>query len=147
MKSINLKKVSSTLTRVLFILFVLGVVIGLIDGIRNNNWDVFFGCVVGFGLIGLLGAIYVAIEIVIVRRFTYKKTVDAIFKTPDPVTLKWWRIKSLLTGYGAKSIPGKESRSRFELNGVIITFHRPHSQKEIRSYQVRDIRRFLEIQR
>ena len=147
MKSINLKKVSSTLMRVLFILFVLGVVIGLIDGIRNNNWDVFLGCVVGFGLIGLLGAIYVAIEIVIVRRFTYKKTVDAILRTPDPGTLKWWRIKSLLTGYGAKSIHGKESRRRFELNGVIITFHQPHSQKEARSYQVRDIRRFLEIQR
>ena len=147
MKSINLKKASSTLTRVLIILFVLCLVIGLIDGIRNNNWDVFYGCLVGFGLIGLLGAIYGAIEIIIVRRFTYEKTVDAIFKTPDPVTLKWWRIKSLLTGYGAKSIPGKESRSRFELNGVIITFHRPDSQKEARSYQVKDIRRFVEMQR
>ena len=147
MKSINLKKVSSTLKRVLLILFILCLVIGLIDGIRNNNWDVFYGCLIGFGLIGLLGVIYRAIEIIIVRRFTYEKTVDAILRTPDPGALKWWRIKSLLTGYGAKSIPGKESRSRFELNGVIITFHRPDSQKEARSYQVRDIRRFLEIQR
>ena len=134
--------------RVVFILFGLCLVIGLIDGIRNNNWDVFYGClIIGLGLIGFLGLIYAAIEL-IVRRFTnHGNTLDAIFKTPDPVTLKWWRIKSLLTGYGAKSIPGKESRSRFELNGVIITFHRPHSQKEARSYQVRDIRRFLEIQR
>ena len=147
MKSINLKKVSSTLMRVVFILFGLCLVIGLIDGIRNNNWDVFNGCLIGLGLIGFLGLIYGAIEL-IVRRFTnHENTLDAIFKTPNPVTLKWWRIKSLLTGYGAKSIPGKESRSRFELNGVIVTFHRPHSQKEARSYQVRDIRRFLEIQR
>ena len=134
--------------RVLFILFVLCLVLGLIDGIRNNNWDVFNGCLIGLGLIGfLVGVIYPAIEL-IVRRFTnHENTLDAILKTPDPATLKWWRIKSLLTGYGAKSIPGKESRRRFELNGVIITFHQPHSQKEARSYQVRDIRRFLEIQR
>jgi hypothetical protein len=147
MKSINLKKVSSILMRVLFILFVLCLVIGLIDGIRNNNWDVFYGCLVGFLLIFFLRIIYDVIEL-IVRRFTnHENTLGAIFKTPDPVTLKWWRIKSLLTGYGAKSIHGKESRSRFELNCVIITFHRPDGQKEARSYQVRDIRRFLEIQR
>ena len=147
MKSINLKKVASTLMRVVFIVFGLCLVIGLIDGIRNNNWDVFYGCLIGFGSIGFLGLIYGAIEL-IVRRFTnHENTLDAIFKTPNPVTLKWWQIKSLLTGYGAKSIPGKESRSRFELNGVIVTFHRSHSQKEARSYQVRDIRRFLEIQR
>ena len=63
MKSINLKKVSSTLTRVLIILFVLGLVIGLIDGIRNNNWDVFYGCLVGFGLIGLLGLFTVLLKL------------------------------------------------------------------------------------
>ena len=30
------------------------------------------------------------------------------------------------------------------MNGVTATFHRPHGQKEARSYQVRDVRRFLE---
>jgi len=33
---------------------------------------------------------------------------------------------------------------RFELNDVTATFHRPHNRKEARSYQVRDVRRFLE---
>ena len=45
---------------------------------------------------------------------------------------------------GAKSIEGRGSRVRFELNGVTTTFHRPHNQKEARAYQVRDARRFLE---
>ena len=146
MKSINLKKVLSGLARVLLILIGVCLALGLINGILRNSWDVFFIGLWGLLLILIIGTIYGIVEL-IVRRFTYKKTVDAILRTPDPGTLKWWRIKSLLTGYRAKSIPGKESRSRFELNGVIITFHRPHSQKEARSYQVRDIRRFLEIQR
>ncbi|EKD74151.1 MAG: hypothetical protein ACD_45C00056G0007 [uncultured bacterium] len=30
---------------------------------------------------------------------------------------------------GAKTIEGTGSRVRFELNGVIGTFHRPHPQK------------------
>ncbi|AFT71813.1 putative hicA-like protein [Alloalcanivorax dieselolei B5] len=33
---------------------------------------------------------------------------------------------------------------RFELNGVIGTFHRPHPDKEAKPYQVRDARAFLE---
>jgi len=45
---------------------------------------------------------------------------------------------------GAKVIEGRGSRVRFELNGVIATFHRPHPQKEAKPYQVRDARRFLE---
>lgn len=146
MKSINLKKVLSGLARVLLILIGVCLALGLINGILRNSWDVFFIGLWSLLLILIIGIIYGIVEL-IVRRFTYKKTVDVILRTPDPGTLKWWRIKSLLTGYGAKSIPGKESRRRFELNGVIITFHRPHSQKEARSYQVRDIRRFLEIQR
>ena len=147
MKSINSKKVLSGLARVLLISSGLCLLLGLINGILRNSWDVFSIGVMGVVLFAIVGTIYSIIEL-IVRRFTnHENTLDAIFKTPDPVMLKWWRIKSLLTGYGAKSIPGKESRSRFELNGVIITFHRPDSQKEARSYQVKDIRRFLEIQR
>jgi hypothetical protein len=32
---------------------------------------------------------------------------------------------------------------RFELNGMIATFHRPHPHKEAKPYQVRDAREFL----
>ncbi|MDE0470164.1 MAG: type II toxin-antitoxin system HicA family toxin [Candidatus Poribacteria bacterium] len=74
-------------------------------------------------------------------------TLDAIFRGPDPIILKWWRLESFLITYGAKSIKGKESRVRFELNGTIVTLHRPHSQQEAHPYQVKDARRFLEEQR
>jgi hypothetical protein len=58
--------------------------------------------------------------------------------------LEWRRIESLFINLGAKVIEGTGSRVRFELNGVIATFHRPHPHKEAKPYQVRDAKRFLE---
>nr|WP_263286666.1 MULTISPECIES: type II toxin-antitoxin system HicA family toxin [Pseudomonas] len=45
---------------------------------------------------------------------------------------------------GARTIEGNGSRVRFELNGVVATFHRPHPDKEAKPYQVCDARAFLE---
>jgi hypothetical protein len=75
---------------------------------------------------------------------THQKTLEAIFRKPVPTNLEWRRIESLFMGVGAKTIEGTGSRVRFELNGVIGTFHRPHPQKEAKPYQVRDARSFLE---
>ena len=75
---------------------------------------------------------------------THQKTLKAIFQQPIPATLEWRRIESLFQAVGAKIIEGAGSRVRFELNGVIGTFHRPHPQKEAKPYQVRDARTFLE---
>ena len=44
---------------------------------------------------------------------------------------------------GAQVIEGKGSRVRFELNGVVVTFHRPHPRKEAKPYQIRDAKEFL----
>ncbi len=74
----------------------------------------------------------------------HERTLNAIFRTPVPKTLEWRQIESLLITCGAKSIEGKGSRVRFDLNGVTATFHRPHNRKEARPYQVKDVRRFLE---
>jgi HicA toxin of bacterial toxin-antitoxin, len=73
-----------------------------------------------------------------------KKTLSILFSEPEPVTLAWSSIESLFKAVGAKVIEGRGSRVRFELNGVIATFHRPHPRKEAKPYQVRDARRFLE---
>jgi hypothetical protein len=75
---------------------------------------------------------------------THQKTLMAIFQKPVPVHLEWRRIESLFTAIGAKTIEGAGSRVRFELNGVIATFHSPHPQKEAKPYQIRDARSFLE---
>ncbi|MDR6357606.1 type II toxin-antitoxin system HicA family toxin [Pseudomonas oryzihabitans] len=74
----------------------------------------------------------------------HRSTLDAIFSRPVPATLEWARIESLFVAAGAKTIEGNGSRVRFELNGVIATFHRPHPAKEAKPYQVRDARSFLE---
>jgi hypothetical protein len=75
---------------------------------------------------------------------THQKTLETIFQKPVPASLEWRRIESLLQTLGAKVVEGAGSRVRFELNGVIATFHRPHPKKEAKSYQVRDARAFLE---
>lgn len=73
-----------------------------------------------------------------------RNTLSAIFSKPVPANLEWARIESLFVAAGARTIEGKGSRVRFELNGVIGTFHRPHPDKEAKPYQVRDARAFLE---
>jgi hypothetical protein len=71
-------------------------------------------------------------------------TLSAIFSKPVPNTLEWMRIESLFNALGARTIEGNGSRVRFELAGVVATFHRPHPDKEAKPYQVRDARAFLE---
>ena len=75
---------------------------------------------------------------------THQKTLAAIFKDPIPATLAWARIEALFTALGAQVIEGRGSRVRFELKGVVATFHRPHPAKEAKPYQIRDVRSFLE---
>ena len=74
----------------------------------------------------------------------HQKTLEAIFRTPVPANLEWKQIEALFLAVGAQLIEGRGSRVRFELNGVVATFHRPHPHKEAKPYQVRDARRFLE---
>ena len=74
----------------------------------------------------------------------HQNTLENIFKTPVPASLEWRRIETLFVALGAKTIEGRGSRVRFELNNVIATFHRPHPQKEAKQYQVRDARQFLQ---
>jgi hypothetical protein len=74
----------------------------------------------------------------------HQQTLDKIFQSPVPTSLDWRDIEALFLALGAKTIEGRGSRVRFELSGVIATFHRPHPTKEAKPYQVRDARRFLE---
>lgn len=75
---------------------------------------------------------------------THRKSLEIIFREPVSTSLEWRRIESLFQAVGATVIEGAGSRVRFELNGVIGTFHRPHPRKEAKPYQVRDARLFLE---
>lgn len=74
---------------------------------------------------------------------THKKTLAAIFGMPTPPAMEWRKIEALLIALGAHVVEGNGSRVRFELNGVVASFHRPHPQKEAKPYQVRDAKEFL----
>lgn len=73
-----------------------------------------------------------------------RRTLVMIFSLPVPSSLEWRRIEALFIALGAKRIEGNGSRVRFELHGIIASFHRPHPEKEAKPYQVRDARTFLE---
>ncbi|QJP11556.1 type II toxin-antitoxin system HicA family toxin [Pseudomonas multiresinivorans] len=73
-----------------------------------------------------------------------RRTLELIYSLPVPASLEWLRIESLLIALGAQMIEGNGSRVRFELNGIVATFHRPHPAKEAKPYQVRDTRTLLE---
>ncbi|MHB8058655.1 MAG: type II toxin-antitoxin system HicA family toxin [Desulfuromonadaceae bacterium] len=75
---------------------------------------------------------------------SHRKTLMDIFSQPVSATLEWRRIESLFVSLGAHTIEGAGSRVRFDLNGVIAAFHRPHPAKEAKPYQVKDAKTFLE---
>ncbi len=75
---------------------------------------------------------------------THRKTRVAVYAEPVPASLEWRRIEALLVAIGCRVIEGNDSRVRFEKDGYIATFHRPHPAKEAKPYQMRDARHYLE---
>lgn len=73
----------------------------------------------------------------------HRKTLAAIFKDPVPGTLEWSAVEGLLVAVGCRIIEGNGSRVRFEKDGEVETFHRPHPEKEAKRYQVRAARAYL----
>ncbi|NBT84734.1 MAG: type II toxin-antitoxin system HicA family toxin [Betaproteobacteria bacterium] len=72
-------------------------------------------------------------------------TLRQIYANPVPVNLEWRKVESLLLAIGCQLVEGRGSRVRFEKNGKVATFHRPHPAKEAKPYQVRDARAYLEL--
>lgn len=73
----------------------------------------------------------------------HRRTLAAIFANPVSGSISWGAVESLLIAAGCRVIEGEGSRVRFELNGMVGSFHRPHPAKEAKRYQVRDAREFL----
>ncbi len=72
-----------------------------------------------------------------------RKIYDAIFATPIQRNIIWEDVVSLVEALGGKIIQGNGSRVRFSLNGISLNIHSPHPQKELKRYQVKDVRTFL----
>ncbi|MEO3998196.1 type II toxin-antitoxin system HicA family toxin [Mesorhizobium sp. CAU 1732] len=73
----------------------------------------------------------------------HKKTLALVFRDPISGTIEWADIEGLLLATESRLIEGSGSRVRFEKDGVVGTFHRPHPAKEAKRYQVKDAREFL----
>jgi hypothetical protein len=73
----------------------------------------------------------------------HRKVLAAVFTDPVSGTIEWAAIEGLLLAAGARLIEGRGSRVRFEKDGEVATFHRPHPAKEAKRYQVREARDFL----
>lgn len=71
------------------------------------------------------------------------RTLKAIFTDPVSGTIEWAAVESLLVAAGCVTIEGNGSRVRFEKDGEIEAFHRPHPAKEAKRYQVRAARDYL----
>ena len=73
----------------------------------------------------------------------HRKTLAAVFADPVSGTLEWSAIESLLGAAGCRMTEGSGSRVRFDKDGLVLSAHRPHPQKEAERYQVVDVRVFL----
>lgn len=73
----------------------------------------------------------------------HRRAVKLVFTDPVSGTIPWSDIESLLLAAGARLIEGRGSRVRFEKDGEVETFHRPHPEKEAKRYQVRAARDYL----
>ena len=73
----------------------------------------------------------------------HSRTLVAVFRQLTAANIEWIAIEALLLAVGCRLIEGSGSRVRFEKEGMIETFHRPHPAKEAKRYQVRAARDFL----
>lgn len=74
----------------------------------------------------------------------HQKTLEAIFATPTKTNIEFSALEKLLIALGGAVIEGRGSRVRFAFGDKIVSFHRPHPQKEAKPYQVEATREFLE---
>ena len=74
----------------------------------------------------------------------HRKTLAIVFTDPVSGTVEWTAIEKLLIAAGTDVIEGNGSRVRFVKDNEVETFQRPHLAKEVKRYQVRAARSFLE---
>jgi hypothetical protein len=74
----------------------------------------------------------------------HRRTLESVFRKPEPANLNWDDIEKLLKSLGAVVSEREGSRVAILLNGRIAVFHRPHPRKETDKGAVKSVRKFLE---
>jgi len=72
-----------------------------------------------------------------------KRTLEAIFLKPTKSDLTWREVERLLIALGATLKEGSGSRIRIELNGIFLTFHKPHPRPTLIKPAVETFRKYL----
>jgi hypothetical protein len=75
----------------------------------------------------------------------HRRTLAAIFEDPVRTSILWSDIESMLKNLGARLQNSAGSRVQVTLQGKRVNLHRPHPQKEVNAYTVRDLRSFLRL--
>ena len=75
----------------------------------------------------------------------HKRTLTSVFTDPISGNIEWSRIEALFLALGCQAIEGSGSSVTFERDGFRAYFHRPHPDKAVLRYRVKDARKFLEL--
>lgn len=75
-------------------------------------------------------AIYASMDYLAPMNSKHEKSLAAVFHDPVSGTIEWAAVESLLLATGARLIEGRGSRVRFEKDGEVATFYRPHPGKD-----------------
>jgi hypothetical protein len=73
-----------------------------------------------------------------------RKTLEAVFSRRIPKTLPWYDIESLLKAVGCELEEREGSAVVFDKAGKVFYAHRPHPQKEVFPYVIKEVRAYLE---
>ena len=74
----------------------------------------------------------------------HRKTLAAIFAVPTLKNIQYRQVEAMLLGLGCEKREGAGSRVRFLRGRVRVAIHKPHPGNELKTYQVEEIRAFLE---
>jgi hypothetical protein len=77
-------------------------------------------------------------------RNKHRQTLIQIFIKPVPSGVKWQDIERLVLALGGEVNPGRCSRIRFQLNGSIAHFHRPHPSPETDKGAIANLKEWFE---
>ena len=72
-----------------------------------------------------------------------RRTLDAIFRKPTPVGIRWQAIAALIQALDGEIQYRDGSKVRIDLKGQSINMRSPHPQKELKRYAVRLVRELL----
>jgi hypothetical protein len=73
-----------------------------------------------------------------------QRVLAAIFARPTRGTVAWSDFLALMRALGADCEEAEGSRVRFMLHGEPVALHRPHPGRELRKYQVDQMRGYLD---